>query len=98
MLASSIFCGPVLNTVGLLELDVDPNATRIMVQDRLNGNIIYHGALLGEPMLKVLTPAKFSLDPALMVTIFDDGKNGAPPQFNAETVDRVQASLLGTGE
>ncbi|KJZ03291.1 hypothetical protein [Pseudoalteromonas piscicida] len=84
--------------IGLLELDIDQNATRVLIQNRENQDVIWHSPVTNNPIISITTPLQYTVDPLLMVTIFDDGKNGAPPQFNAETVDRVQASLPGTGE
>lgn len=87
-----------VQNLGVLELDLDPNATRVLVQNRDDLSVVWHAPVTVNPTVTITTPLKYTIDPLLTVTIFDDGKNGAPPQFNAETVDRVQASLPGTGE
>lgn len=84
--------------VGILDLDLDPNSTRVLVQDRYDLSVIWHAPVTVNPAITITTPVKYTVDPLLMVTLFDDGKNSATPQFNAETVDRVQASLPGANE
>ncbi|PCK29488.1 hypothetical protein [Pseudoalteromonas piscicida] len=87
-----------VQNIGLLELDLDPNATRVLIQNRYDLSVIWHAPVTVNPVITITTPLQYTVDPLLMVTIFDDGKNGAPPQFNAETIDRVQAALPGTIE
>ncbi|WP_339144830.1 hypothetical protein [Pseudoalteromonas galatheae] len=84
--------------IGLLELDIDQNATRVLIQDRENQDVIWHSPVTNNPIITITTPLQYAVDPLLMVTIFDDGKDPVPPQFNAETIDRVQAALPGTIE
>ncbi|TMN38110.1 hypothetical protein [Pseudoalteromonas sp. S2755] len=87
-----------VQNLGVLELDLDSSSTRVLVQNRNDLSVVWHAPVTENPTVTITTPLKYTVDPLLTVTIFDDGKNGAPPQFNAETVDRVQASLPGTGE
>lgn len=87
-----------VQSLGILELDLDPNATRVLIQNRYDLSVIWHAPVTVNPVITITTPLQYTVDPLLMVTIFDDGKNGAPPQFNAETIDRVQAALPGTIE
>ncbi|MBD1584965.1 hypothetical protein [Pseudoalteromonas sp. S16_S37] len=74
--------------IGQLQLDIDTNATRIAVQNRLTLKAIWQGAIPNNGQMTIITPEQYGIEPDLMVTIFDDSG-----EFNAETVDRVQAKL-----
>ncbi|WP_462171083.1 hypothetical protein [Pseudoalteromonas xiamenensis] len=82
---TKIAAQPVIN--GLLALDVDTNATRVLVQDRFSLAVLWHSAV-ASTQLKITTPTQYSIDANLLVTIFDDQNN-----FNAECVDHVKADI-----
>ncbi|NKC21567.1 hypothetical protein CWC29_022585 [Pseudoalteromonas sp. S4498] len=87
-----------VQNIGLLELDLDPNATRVLVQNRNTQEIIWHGRVTSITVVTITTPLDYTIDATLTVTIFDDGKLDLPPQYNAEIIDRVQAALPGVVE
>ncbi|NUZ10056.1 hypothetical protein HUZ36_04615 [Pseudoalteromonas sp. McH1-7] len=84
-----------VQNIGLLELDLDPNATRVLVQNRNTQEVIWHGRVTSITVVTITTPLDYTVDANLTVTLFDDGKLDLPPQYNAEIIDRVQAALLG---
>lgn len=74
--------------VSFLEVDLDLNAERLQIFNRLNGNLISHKRTVGNKLTFFL-PLKYSLESILMCVMLDDNA-----EFNAAILDNVKPMLV----
>ena len=68
---SKVFTGLTDIPASSLNIDLDPNAERLLILDRSNGSRLYYGKA-NSPTVKITLPAKYSVDPVLTCIILDD--------------------------
>ncbi|MCF2829769.1 hypothetical protein DS891_23965 [Pseudoalteromonas sp. JC28] len=71
--------------VGLLRVDYDASATRMLLLNRNTGEQILHA----RPRTNVFLPSHYAADHNIAVVIFDDTET-----YNAAIVDYVQAEIV----
>lgn len=74
--------------VSFLEIDLDQNAERLQIFNRLNGNLISHKRTLGNKLIFFL-PLKYSLESTLMCVMLDDSE-----EYNAAILDNVKPIMV----
>lgn len=79
---------PVVLYQGMLEVDVDPLAERLVVIDRNTLERFVHASVSGG-VYKYILPFVYTTSNDLMVLIFDDGG-----VYSAATVDGVQLQVI----
>lgn len=57
--------------VGVLSLDVDENASRLMVIDRTTSRILIYNAIPPSPIYQIVLPYKYTLNNNLICMIID---------------------------
>ena len=68
---SKLFTGLTDIPASTLNIDLDPNAERLLILDRSNASRLFYGKVNSD-FVKVTLPAKFSIDPLLTCIILDD--------------------------
>ncbi|TMP27211.1 hypothetical protein CWB99_15960 [Pseudoalteromonas rubra] len=74
--------------VGLLQINIDPYASRLLILDRHTNKLIAALKPNGARVRRFM-PAQYTIDPKLMVIMLDDTK-----VYNAAIVDHVQAQIV----
>ncbi|MEL4361555.1 hypothetical protein [Shewanella algae] len=73
--------------VGLIEVDTDPSAERIIAIDRVSGQLLFAVNRPPSGIVKQIVPVKYAFRNQIIVGIFDDSE-----QYAAKTVDGAQAT------
>jgi hypothetical protein len=75
--------------VGLVEVNMDVNAERIMVIDRTKGDVITNTLRPSSGIAKVIVPLSYTTSNTLLVGILDDSQ-----VYDCKFVDGVMAELV----
>lgn len=79
----------VTRPYGLVQLDFDTNAERVIILDRTSCDKIYHRFVPKAPVLKILVPVHYTISNTLMIGIIDDSG-----EYNCSFLDGVKAELV----
>lgn len=74
--------------LGLLELDLDPLAERILLIDRSTLKPIYANIRGSLPILKIILPLKYTIGNNILICVLDDDRI-----FDSEFIDGVNAVI-----
>ncbi|AZZ98747.1 hypothetical protein [Pseudoalteromonas sp. R3] len=74
--------------VGMLRLNVDPYASRILLLDR-DSNTLIASIVPDGPKIARFMPAAYTVEPRLLVLMLDDTK-----VYSAAVLDHVQAEVV----
>jgi hypothetical protein len=75
--------------LGMVEVDIDIAAERIMIINRTTGALVHHGFTPNTGILKRLVPLEYTLVHEIMVGILDDGG-----VYSCTFVDGVKAEIV----
>lgn len=73
-------------TSASLQLDLDPEAERVVIQDRETLTVFWHGR--AKTLLNIRVPVNYAAKDNLLITLIDDTR-----KFDAKSVDFVVAKL-----
>lgn len=75
-----------VNAPAFLDLDLDPEAERLVIQDRQTLEVYFHG--IAQQSMKIRVPTRYAVDDGLLVTLIDDTR-----KFDAKSIDFVIAKI-----